>query len=206
MTTQRVRQRARGACGHARGVDETQVQIRLSLAAGADEEMAEIQVAVVQPAGVKQRGQLRSRGEQAIEREAGLEKFVGRGIVGEVVEDDEAAVVGKVSPPDEFGSRNLLLHCQIVCLDFVVGRKRKDGTRGEALDMPAGGLALVVLQIDVAVFAVGQLSPDVDVRMVEDRAGVQPAQRAGEQSAARDGSGPRTNQPLRSLPSEKPLI
>ena len=167
----------RGQFPNTSGIDKPELHVGLLVGLLANEKMAEVEVAMMQAAGVQERGQLGSRSEQAIKGKARFEELVS-GEIREVVKDDEAAVVPEVSPPDEIGGGNLLGHRKIVRFDFLVGRQRMNGLCGKSLDMPAGNCPVVRFEIDVGVLAIGQFSPDMDGGVFENPLCVEAGARA----------------------------
>jgi len=154
-----------GQRSDASGVDEAEVHI---FVVEADEEVAEVEVAMVQAGVVEPGGQISGRLEEAVKRRAGLDEFIGGRVPSEVLGDEEAASVMEFAPGDHGrgGDFGVLEHEDAVGLLLTWGRSVVSGA--VSLDMEADGAAVGEDGIERAVLAFGDGPPGEDAGIGED--------------------------------------
>lgn len=152
------------------GVDEAELGRRICVGCG-DEEVAEVEVAVVEALGVKAGGEVGGGGEEGFEGEAGGDGLVAGAEAGEVFGDDDASAVGELAECDEGRGGDAFALEGGDAASFFLGGGEGGAYGFEAFDVQAEGLAGALEEVEGAVLAFGDGSPDDDAGVGEEGLG-----------------------------------
>src|SRR5438105_8791235 len=97
---------------------------------------------------------------------AGFDQLVGGAVAGEIFGNHKTSAILSPSPANQRGRGDAGGGEQLESGDFTIGRRSGTARRGISLDMQADRRSIIARGVQRAVFAIVQLPPSLNLRMI----------------------------------------